>query len=58
MKKYKFTYQKSGVNINASDKFIKFISNLTKKSSRNKKSNNIGSFGSITTIPKKYRIHF
>ena len=55
MKKHKFTYQKSGVNINASDKFIKFISNLTKKSNRNKKSNNIGNFGSITTIPKKYK---
>ena len=37
MKKYKFTYQKSGVNINASNQFIKYISKLTKKgNSKNK----------------------
>ena len=31
MKKQKFTYQKSGVNINAADNFVKFISNITSK---------------------------
>ena len=31
MKKYNFTYQKSGVNINAADNFVKFISNISKK---------------------------
>ena len=31
MKKYKFTYQKSGVNINAADNFVKYIANLNKK---------------------------
>ena len=31
MKKYKFTYEKSGVNINAADSFVKYIDNLNKK---------------------------
>jgi len=32
MKKEKFTYEKSGVNINAADNFVKFISlNFTKE---------------------------
>jgi len=31
MKKYKFTYEKSGVNINEADKFVKYIANLKKK---------------------------
>ena len=31
MKKYKFTYENSGVNINASDNFVKYIANLNKK---------------------------
>ena len=31
MKKYKFTYEKSGVNINAADSFVKYIANLNKK---------------------------
>jgi len=54
MKKYKFTYQKSGVNINASNQFIKYISKLTKKGNSKKKFKNIGSFGSINEIPKKF----
>ena len=49
MKKYNFTYQKSGVNINAADNFVKFISNISKKN------NNIGSFGSISNIPKNLK---
>ena len=28
MKKHKFTYEKSGVNINAADNFVNFISNI------------------------------
>ena len=55
MKKYKFTYQKSGVNINASNQFIKYISKLTKKGNSKNKFKNIGSFGSINEIPKKFR---
>ena len=31
MKKYKFTYQNSGVNINAADNFVKYIANLNNK---------------------------
>ena len=53
MKKYKFTYQKSGVNINASNLFVKYISKLTKKGNSKNKFKNIGSFGSINEIPKK-----
>jgi len=45
------TYQKSGVNIKEADKFIKFISLIAKKTKQNRKSNNIGGFGSISDIP-------
>ena len=31
MKKNLFTYKKSGVDINAADKFVKFISNISAK---------------------------
>ena len=31
MKKEKFTYEKSGVNINAADNFVKFISQYHQK---------------------------
>ena len=31
MKKLNLTYQKSGVNINAADKFVNFISNISSK---------------------------
>ena len=31
MKKYKFTYENSGVNINAADNFVKYIAKLNKK---------------------------
>ena len=53
MNNNKFTYQKSGVNISAADKFIDFIS----KNSQTKKNKfkNIGGFGSISNIPKNFR---
>jgi len=51
MKKQKFTYEKSGVNINAADNFVKFISNISSKNKGKKKFNNIGGFGSISNIP-------
>ncbi len=54
MKKHKFTYEKSGVNINAADNFVKFISKISSKNKGNKKSN-IGSFGSISSIPKNFK---
>ena len=52
MKKYKFTYENSGVNINAADKFVKYIANINKKKKSRLSNNNIGSFASITNIPK------
>jgi phosphoribosylformylglycinamidine cyclo-ligase len=51
MKKSLFTYKKSGVNINAADKFVNFIANISPKKRGNKKFSNIGGFGSISSIP-------
>ncbi len=55
MKKHKFTYEKSGVNINAADNFVKFISNISPKNKGSKKFKNIGGFGSISDIPKNFK---
>ena len=55
MKKSKFTYLKSGVNINAADNFVKFISNISTKKKGKKKFNNIGGFGSINSIPNNVK---
>merc|ERR1712127_1145599 len=55
MKKEKFTYQKSGVNISAADNFVKFISTISSKNKGKKKFNNIGGFGSISNIPKNFK---
>ena len=55
MKKEKFTYEKSGVNIGAADNFIKFISSISPNNNGKKKFNNIGGFGSITNIPKNFK---
>jgi len=52
MNKKKFTYKKSGVDINAADKFVGFISSLSSKKKGRKKFSNIGGFGSISDIPK------
>ena len=52
MKKEKFTYEKSGVNINAADNFVKFISSISTKNKGKKKFQNIGGFGSISSIPR------
>ena len=51
MRKEKFTYEKSGVNINAADNFVKFISGISSNNQGKKKIGNIGGFGSITDIP-------
>ena len=37
MKKHKFTYEKSGVNIDAADNFIRFISRISSKNKGKKK---------------------
>jgi phosphoribosylformylglycinamidine cyclo-ligase len=55
MKKEKFTYEKSGVNISVADNFVKFISNISSNNKGKKKFNNIGGFGSITNIPSNLR---
>ena len=55
MKKQKFTYQKSGVNIKAADNFVKFISGISSNKKGKKKFSNIGSFGSITDIPSNLK---
>ncbi len=51
MNKNLFTYKKSGVDIKAADKFVKFISNISTNKRGKKKFNNIGGFGSISDIP-------
>ena len=55
MNKKNLTYKKSGVNIAAADKFVKFISLLNTKDKGKKKFTNIGGFGSITNIPKNFK---
>ena len=55
MKNKKFTYEKSGVNINAADNFVKFITNISSNNKGQKKFKNIGSFGSVSNIPKNLR---
>ena len=55
MRKEKFTYEKSGVNINAADSFVKFISAISSNNKGKKKINNIGGFGSITNIPRNLK---
>tara|TARA_B100001027_G_scaffold176070_1_gene127264 strand:+ start:93 stop:1124 length:1032 start_codon:yes stop_codon:yes gene_type:complete len=55
MNKNLFTYKKSGVDIKAADKFVKFISGISSKKKGKKKFNNIGAFGSIANIPKNIR---
>ena len=55
MNKKKFTYKKSGVNIEAADKFVNFISTVSSKKRGKKKFSNIGGFGSITNIPNNIK---
>ena len=52
MNKNLFTYKKSGVNIDAADKFVSFISSISSKKRGNKKNANIGGFGSVSDLPK------
>ena len=51
MNKKLFTYKKSGVNIDAADSFVNFISSVSSKKKGKKKFSNIGCFGSISNIP-------
>ncbi len=49
------TYKKSGVNINAADKFVNFITSVSSKKRGKKKFSNIGGFGSISNIPNRIK---
>ena len=55
MKKNLFTYKKSGVNIAAADRFVNFIADISSKKKGDKKLNNIGSFGSISNLPRNIK---
>jgi len=55
MNKSVFTYKKSGVDINAAEKFVKFIAAISSRKKGKKKFNNIGGFGSITNIPNNIK---
>ena len=55
MSKNILTYKKSGVDINAADKFVKYITNISTRKKGKKKLNNIGGFGSITDIPRNLK---
>ena len=55
MNKNLFTYKKSGVNIDAADKFVSFISSISSKKRGNKKNANIGGFGSVSNLPKEIK---
>ncbi len=55
MNKNSFTYKKSGVDIDAAEKFVKFISNISSKKKGNKKLKNIGGFGSISNLPSNLK---
>jgi len=50
-----FTYKKSGVDINAADRFVRYISTISSKKRGKKKFNNIGGFGSISNIPNNVK---
>ena len=55
MKKNLFTYKKSGVNIAAADRFVNFIAKTSSKKMGNKKFDNIGGFGSVSSFPKNIK---
>ena len=55
MNKLTLTYEKSGVNIKAADRFVNFLSSKTEKTKKNRKFNSIGEFSSINKIPKKFK---
>ena len=55
MNKNPFTYKKSGVDIDAADKFVKFISSISTKKRGKKKLSNIGGFGAISNIPNNIK---
>ena len=51
----KLTYVKSGVNIKKADKFVNFITSLSKKTNKSGDFKNIGGFGAISKIPSNLK---
>lgn len=49
------TYARSGVNIKKADKFVKFISAISKKTNKSGDFKNIGGFGAISKLPKNLK---
>ncbi len=55
MSKNKLTYAKSGVNIKKADKFVNFITSLSKRTNKNGDFKDIGGFGAISKVPKNFK---
>ena len=55
MNKKLFTYKKSGVNIDAADNFVNFISSVSSKKKGKKKFSNIVGFGAISRNPNNIK---
>ena len=55
MKSNKLTYAKSGVNIKKADKFVNFITSLSKKTNKSGDFKNIGGFGAISKVPSNLK---
>tara|TARA_B100000427_G_scaffold269348_1_gene235628 strand:+ start:527 stop:1549 length:1023 start_codon:yes stop_codon:yes gene_type:complete len=48
----KLTYAKSGVSIKKAEKFVSFISSISKKTEKSGDFKNIGGFGAVSNIPR------
>ncbi len=57
MKSNYLTYKKSGVDIKAADKFVKYIAYKVKETKKSVNFKNIGGFGSISKIPNKKNLN-
>ena len=55
MRLNKLTYVRSGVNIKKANKFVNFISSLSKKANKSGDFKNIGGFGAISHIPNNLK---
>tara|TARA_B100001175_G_scaffold170306_1_gene144471 strand:- start:12310 stop:13332 length:1023 start_codon:yes stop_codon:yes gene_type:complete len=51
----KLTYAKSGVNIKKADRFVKYISSISRKTNKSGDFKNIGGFGAISQVPKNMK---
>ena len=51
----KLTYAKSGVNIKKADKFVDFITSLSRRSKKSGDFKNIGGFGAISKVPNNLK---